>query len=208
MKSKFVRMFPALKHLNIPNAITTFGMICGIIACFFIVRQDFRMTALFLTLAGLMDFVDGFVAQKLNQQTTFGQYVDTLVDFFTCGIIPAFLVLGMVVSDAVPLHQNAIIIAAMLFYTSCALWRLAYYNIVEADKFFVGLPVPGSMMMVTMSVWMVLTFDAVPIYFSAAVFFVIGTLMVSGIKLPKYGLWQKIMSAMCAVFLILVLVVG
>ncbi|MCL1878756.1 MAG: CDP-alcohol phosphatidyltransferase family protein [Defluviitaleaceae bacterium] len=207
MRKHFVRMFPALKHLNIPNAITTFGMICGVFACFFIVHGEFRMVAVFLTLAGLMDFVDGFVATKLNQQTTFGKYVDTLVDFFTCGIIPGFLVIGMIVSDAAPLHQNVIIVAAMLYYTSCALWRLAYYNIVEADKYFVGLPVPGSMMMVTMSMWAVMRF-AVPIYFSAAVFLTIGTLMVSGIKLPKYGLWQKIMSVMCVIFLILVLAVG
>lgn len=200
-------MFPALKHLNIPNALTTLGMIAGLFACLFIARHDFRMAAIFLSLAGLLDFVDGFVATKLKQQTEFGQYVDTLVDFFTCGILPGFLVINMVVSPYAPMYQNVIIFAAMLFYASCALWRLAYYNIVEADKYFVGLPVPGSMMMVTMGLWAFLTFNVVPIYVPAIIFFVIGVMMVSGIMLPKYGLWQKIMSLAGLLFLILVWVV-
>lgn len=208
MAKKFVRAFPALKHLNIPNAITTLGMVCGVVACLFIAWQDFRMAAVFLTLAGLMDFIDGFVATKLKQQTEFGQYVDTLVDFFTCGIIPCIIVVNLLVSDAIPLHENIIIIIAMLFYVSCALWRLAYYNIVEADKYFVGLPVPGSMMMVTFSMWCYLTFPVVTIYLPVVVFLLIGAAMVSGIKLPKYGLWQKIMGVMCGVFLLIILIVS
>jgi CDP-diacylglycerol--serine O-phosphatidyltransferase len=154
-----------------------------------------------------MDAVDGFVAEKLNQQTVFGQYVDTLVDFFVCGIIPVWLVFDLLVTDVFSdaLFDNVLIICALIFYCTCALWRLAYYNISEADKFFTGLPVPGSMMIVTMSVWCVFTF-LLPIWISAAAFFVIGILMISGITLKKYGLWQKIMSAMAIVFIALVLI--
>jgi CDP-diacylglycerol--serine O-phosphatidyltransferase len=200
----FVRFFPALKHMNIPNAITTLGMVFGIFACYFLTQRDLRTALIFLFLAGLMDFVDGFVAAKLNQQTEFGQYVDTLVDFFTCGIIPVWMVFDVLVQESSVLFDSVIITAAMIFYAICALWRLAYYNIIEADKYFTGLPVPGSMMTVTMSVWCVHAFGF-PMWFSAATFFIIGVLMISGIQLKKYGLWQKVMSVASVVFLAIVL---
>jgi CDP-diacylglycerol--serine O-phosphatidyltransferase len=202
MRKKFVKLFPALKHLNIPNAITTLGMVFSIFACYFLTQKDLRMAIILLFCAGTMDFIDGFVASKLNQQTEFGQYVDTLVDFFTCGIIPVWMVFDLLVGDA--FFDNVLIVCALIFYSVCALWRLAYYNIIEADKFFTGLPVPGAMMVVTMSVWCVVTLE-VSIIFAVAAFFIIGGLMISGITLPKYGWWQKIMGAMSFAFLILVI---
>jgi CDP-diacylglycerol--serine O-phosphatidyltransferase len=207
VRKQFVKYFPALQHLNIPNAITTFGLVLGIFACYFLTQQRLREAVVFLFLAGVMDAVDGFVAAKLKQQTVFGQYVDTLVDFFVCGIVPVWLVFDLLVSDVFfdNTFNNVLIICALVFYCTCALWRLAYYNIIEADKFFTGLPVPGSMMIVTMSVWGVVTF-ALPMWISAAVFFIIGLLMISGITLKKYGLWQKAMSALAIVFVIFVLI--
>jgi CDP-diacylglycerol--serine O-phosphatidyltransferase len=203
MRKRFVKLFPALQHLNIPNAITTFGLILGIFACYFLTQRDLKTAIIFLFLASLMDGIDGFVAAKLNQQTVFGQYVDTLVDFFTCGIVPIWLVFDLLVGDA--FFDNALIVCALIFYCTCALWRLAYYNIIEADKFFTGLPVPGSMMMVTLSVWCVVRFE-LPVFISAITFFVIGLLMISGITLKKYGLWQKVMSVMGFVFLVMVII--
>ncbi|MCL1883388.1 MAG: CDP-alcohol phosphatidyltransferase family protein [Defluviitaleaceae bacterium] len=203
MRKHFVKYFPALKHLNIPNALTTLGMVFGIFACYFLTQRDLRMAIIFLLFAGVMDAVDGYVAARLNQQTVFGQYVDTLVDFFTCGIIPVWMVFDLLVGDM--LLDNILIVIALIFYCMCALWRLAYYNIIEADKYFTGLPVPGSMMMVTMAVWFVVTFEIVPIYLAVAVFFIIGMLMISGITLKKYGIWQKAMSLMAIPFLVLVL---
>lgn len=201
--NRFVRMFPALKHLNIPNALTTLGMVFGIFSCYFLTQGDLRMAVVFIFFAAVMDFVDGFVASKLNQQTVFGQYVDTLVDFFTCGIIPVWMVFDLLVGDA--LGNNILIVCALIFYCVCALWRLAYYNIIEADKFFTGLPVPGALMVVTMSVWSVVTVSF-PMGFAAAAFFIIGILMISGVQLPKYGMWQKVMGAMAIVFLVIVVV--
>ena len=201
MRKIFVRFFPALKHLNIPNALTTLGLVMGIFACYFLTQRDLRMAIIFLFIAGVLDLVDGYVAAKLNQQTEFGQYVDTLVDFFTCGIVPVWMVFDLLVEG--PLSQNILIVAALLFYCMCALWRLAYYNIIEADKFFTGLPVPGSMMVVTISIWCVVTLG-IPIWVAAAAFFTIGTLMISGISLKKYGLWQISFGVISLVFLIIV----
>jgi len=191
------KYFPALKHLNLPNAITSMGMILGIIACYFLTQGNLRMAIICLFFAGVADAIDGFVAAKLNQQTNFGRHLDSFVDFFTCCIIPVWMVFDL-------LGNNPVIVAAMIFYSLCGLWRLSYYNIKEASKFFTGLPVPGSMMIVTITIWCIIYYN-IPAFVAAIVFFVVGSLMISGIKLPKYGWWQKAMGFMGLGFLFLVI---
>ena len=207
-KGTFVRLFPALKHLNIPNAITTMGLVFGIGSCYFLTQRNLRLAILSLFFAGVMDAVDGFVASKLDQQTTFGQYVDTLVDFFTCCIIPIWMVFDLLIDGTV--RGSLAVVLGLVFYCVCGLWRLAYYNIIEADKYFTGLPVPGAMMIVTITVWLVYTVPFgidVPVWAAGIMFFVVGLLMVSGIELRKYGLWQKTMAGLGICFLILMMVV-
>lgn len=204
MKRKFSDFFPALRHLNIPNAITTFGMILGIAACYFLTQQNLRVAVVLLFFAGVMDAVDGFVAAKLNQQTEFGQYVDTLVDFFICGIMPIWMVFDLFVNTDYSRFDEVIIVVGLVFYSLCALWRLAYYNVIEAEKYFTGLPVPGAMMVVTIAIWFVKVVGF-PMWVAAAAFLIIGTLMVSGIQLKKYGLWQKAMGVVSLPFLALVI---
>jgi len=191
------RYFPVVRHLNIPNAITTMGMVFGILCCYFLTQRDLRMAIICLFLAGVMDLIDGYVASKLNQQTAFGRHVDTLVDFFTCCIIPIWMVYDL-------LGDNPFIVATMIFYCICGLWRLANYNITEAGKSFSGLPVPGAMMVITIVIWCIVTYG-VPVFIAAIAFLVVGLLMISGIKLPKYGLWQKAMGVAGLGFIVIVL---
>jgi len=193
---KLEKLFPALKYLNIPNAVTSAGLIFGVLAAYHLTRQDLRMSIIFLFFASVMDFADGLVASKLNQQTKFGGYLDTMVDFFTCCIMPIFMVFYL-------LDYNPLIIVALIFYSMCGLWRLAYYNVIEADN-FTGLPVPGSMMLITISVWCVFTYG-IPVWVAAVAFFIVGLLMLSKFQLAKYGLWQKVFAGLGLVFLLVVI---
>jgi len=198
MKKGFLETyFPAAKHANIPNVITSLGLVFGIFACYYLTQRDLRMAIIFLFFAAVMDACDGFVASKLNQQSEFGQYLDTLVDFFTCCIIPIWMVHDL-------LGNSPIIVGALIVYCICGLWRLAYYNIIEADKSFTGLPVPGAMMIITISIWIVVQYD-VHLWLAAATMFVVGLLMISGIKLKKYGIWQIALGLSGLVFLAVVI---
>jgi len=194
---KLERISPVLKHLNIPNLITTLGLVFGIFAAFFLTQRDLRMAIICLFFAGVMDLLDGYVATKLNQQSEFGKHLDTLVDFFTCVIMPIWMVFDL-------LDNSPIVIAALVFYCMCGLWRLANYNLVGAGTVFTGLPVPGAMSIVTIVIWCVVMYGIFT-WVAAVMFFIVGMLMVSGIQLPKYGLWQKIFGVAGLAFLILVI---
>ena len=193
------KVFPILVHFNAANLITTMGFVFGVFACFFMTQLDLRMVVIFLFLAGVMDLVDGYVAAKLGQQTEFGKHVDTLVDFFTCMVIPVWMVFHIEGWGLAP-H----IFPPMLFYCICGLWRLANYNVSGASKTFRGLPVPGAMFLVVVSIWCVNMYG-LPVAVTSATFACTALLMVSGIKLPKYGPWQIAMGFAGLGFLVAVL---
>ena len=186
MDNQITKIFPVLRHFNVPNVITTMGMVFGIICCYFLTQGDLRMAIVCLFMAGVMDLVDGYVASKLNQQTAFGRHVDTLVDFFTCVIIPIWMVYDL-------LGGSIIVVLPMVFYCICGLWRLANYNITEAGKSFSGVHVPTAMFMVTVAMWCVITYGF-PLWFASVMFAVMGFLMISNVRLPKYGPWQIILG--------------
>jgi CDP-diacylglycerol--serine O-phosphatidyltransferase len=188
---------PVLRHMNVPNMITTFGLVFGIFAAFFLTQRDLRMAIICLFFAGVMDLLDGLIATKLNQQSEFGKHLDTLVDFFTCVIMPIWMVFDL-------LDTGTVVVASLIFYCVCGLWRLANYSLVGAGKTFTGLPVPASMAIVTFVVWCVVMYGA-PTWLATIMFFAVGALMVSGIKLPKYGLWQKLFGLFGLAFLVLVI---
>jgi len=192
------KYFPALGNFNLPNVITTCGMIFGIAACYFLVAGNFRTAMICLFCAGVCDLVDGWVANKLNQQSRFGQAIDSLVDFFICVIMPVWIVHGF-------MGDNWPMTIGLVFYCICGLWRLAYYNINEADKSFTGLPVPGAMMLVVMATWSIIE-RGFSEWALVITFIVTGLLMISCIKLSKYGKWQVIMGLVGLAFFIMVLI--
>ena len=187
------RFFPSLQYMNAPNAITTMGMLFGIAASYFILAGDLQGTMICLFFSGLMDLVDGFFAEKLRQQTEFGKYVDSFVDFFICCITPVWIIYNFV-------GATAPLIFAVSVYAVCGLWRLAYYNAKESDGYFVGLPVPGAMLFISVCVWSVARYGVSEWALFGALLFT-GVLMVSSIRLPKYGVWQKTLWGVGIAFL-------
>jgi len=187
------KYFPVLQYINVPNTITTIGLIFGVAACYYLAQGNMQGTLICLFLSGLMDLMDGFFADKLKQQTQFGQCIDSLVDFFICCIIP----IGMV---HVFVGNYPILFLALAFYCMCGLWRLGYFNVTESKAYFIGLPVPGAMLLVAIAIWAV-AHHGLPIWVVAVILFLTGLCMVSFIKLQKYGLWQKVLWVVGLFFL-------
>jgi CDP-diacylglycerol--serine O-phosphatidyltransferase len=193
------KYFPVLEFLNIPNLITTLGLAFGITACYFITQRDLKWVMVCMFFASSMDLLDGFFANKLNQETHFGQYLDSLVDFFICCLLPMFLVYTFIGADP-------LIFIGLIFYCACGLWRLAYFDVLLAEKrtYFTGMPVPGGMGFVMMAAWLTIRFG-MPYWVCMIVFIAAGFLMIGCLKLEKYGIWQKVMGVGGLIFIILVI---
>jgi len=69
--------------LSIPNIITIIRILlipCFVVAFYLPTRHGGIITASIFCLAGFTDWLDGFLARKLNQSTRFGAFLDPVAD--------------------------------------------------------------------------------------------------------------------------------
>ena len=126
--------------------LTYCGMISSMIGIMLVLKGHFISATIMLLVAGLCDMFDGTVASTKDRspaQKMFGVQIDSLGDLVSFGVFPAifeYCLCGQTISAG--------IIASM--YALCALIRLAYFNVLEAErqaenpngkKSFMGVPV-------------------------------------------------------------------
>ena len=75
----------------IPNGITAANVICGFLSILAASENQFIPAAWLIIAAGIFDLFDGRVARLFNATSRFGEEFDTLSDFLSFGIAPAFL---------------------------------------------------------------------------------------------------------------------
>lgn len=110
-------------------------------------QDHFRLAIFLLALCGLFDAFDGKVARTKKDRTDmekmYGIQLDSLVDVISFGAFPVMLchLMGM---------RTVLDIALLAVYAVCGVTRLAYFNVLEAErqmnpkgeeKVFHGLPI-------------------------------------------------------------------
>ena len=65
---------------HIPNALTILRFILIPFIIIYIVREEYIKAFVFLSISGLTDVLDGFIARKFNFITNFGKLIDPLAD--------------------------------------------------------------------------------------------------------------------------------
>ena len=103
--------------------------------------------SLYIGLAGLMDFFDGFAARLLKVSSDMGKQLDSLADVVSFGVAPAFIVVQFLrlstANDINALSHNAIWIFAAFIIPMAGAYRLARFNIdSEQTTYFKGVPIP------------------------------------------------------------------
>ena len=105
------------------------------------------LASLFIGLAAMVDFVDGFVARLFKAASEMGKQLDSLADVVSFGVAPAmilyqFLRLGIAREEDGINASIAPLIPA--FVLACAsAWRLAKFNLDDSQSYgFKGMPTP------------------------------------------------------------------
>lgn len=130
----------------IPNMVTMMAMASGISAIRLAALERFGTAVIFILLAAVFDGLDGRVARMLNGTSKFGEEMDSLSDFVSFGVAPAFLMYCFSVHQ-IPAFGWVICLFCAI---ACGL-RLARFNtMIDAkplpgywQNFFMGLPAPG-----------------------------------------------------------------
>ncbi len=168
----------------LPNGFTLFNLFCGIYAIVLSARQDFPTATLFVVIGGFADVLDGRVARATGTGSRFGEELDSLVDAISFGLAPALIMYFAV------LNRSNWEWLLVFIFTSCAVMRLARFNVEQAGRkktHFHGLPSPAAGMTLASYYW----FSQTSLYNQTVILFTDSKTLAD---LP----WHKILSFLMA----------
>ncbi len=90
---------------NIPNLLTSFNLLSGIIAILCSLFGRIDIAPLFIFLGAFFDFLDGFTARLLKKSGELGKQLDSLADMITFGLAPGvFMFVILIFSISQPIN--------------------------------------------------------------------------------------------------------
>ena len=129
----------------LPNLLTLIGVCLGISSIKFALDQNYNLAIIFIVLAALLDALDGRIARLIKGTSEFGKELDSLTDFVSFGIAPAFIVYFWELKN-----YGKIGWAITLIFSVCCVLRLARFNLTKIDNneqwkmnYFQGIPSPA-----------------------------------------------------------------
>lgn len=151
---------------NIPNLFTLLNLVFGCLAIaavlqdgiivavdangteLLVIPEKIWMASLFIGLAAIVDFLDGFVARMFNAQSEMGKQLDSLADVVSFGVAPGIILyqfLKLSVAKGEDGLDASVLWLLPAFILPCAAaWRLARFNIdIAQSHSFKGMPVPA-----------------------------------------------------------------
>ena len=139
------------RHL-LPNALTLIGVCLGISSIKFALDGNYGLSVIFLLFAALLDGLDGRIARLIDGTSEFGKELDSLTDFVSFGIAPAFILFFWELKN-----YGKIGWAITLIFSVCCVLRLARFNLTKIQKeeewkvnYFEGIPSPAGGILVLM----------------------------------------------------------
>ena len=153
---------------QIPNLFTLLNLFFGSIAIIFILQTNEAFVSLsedgistvhlpekitwgclFIFLAAIVDFLDGFVARLFKASSEMGKQLDSLADVVSFGVAPGMILYQLLrisfAREADGLDASVVWLFPALILPCATAWRLAKFNIDTEQQFsFKGLPSPAS----------------------------------------------------------------
>ena len=139
-----------IRLFTIPTCITRLNLLCGIASIVLsLVYNNLQLAFLFVVVAAVCDFLDGFTARLLHQYSEVGVQLDSLADMVSFGVAPAIAmsVLCGTMPSAFGLNDSwcEVLCYVPLLIALFSALRLAKFNIDETQKEeFEGLATPAS----------------------------------------------------------------
>ena len=190
----------------LPNILTLAGVCLGISSIKFSIDGNYSLAVTLILIAAILDALDGRIARLIKGTSEFGKELDSLTDFVSFGIAPAFILYFWELNNYGKLGWTI-----TLTYSVCCVLRLARFNLTKIEiseewknNFFEGIPSPAGGLLILMPLIYELTnlnfgFDVKKVvpYFTILV----AIMLVS--KVPTLALKRISISPKTTVFLLL-----
>lgn len=151
---------------NIPNIFTLLNLFFGCLAIIVVLQSGISlintsdgtqmmnmpeaifMASLYIGIAAVVDFFDGFVARLFKAQSAMGKELDSLADVVSFGVAPGLIIYQFlrlsVARQEDGLDASVVWLLPALILPCAAAWRLAKFNVDDAQHFsFRGVPTPA-----------------------------------------------------------------
>lgn len=117
------------------------------------IPEKIWLASLFIGIAGLVDFLDGFVARLFNASSELGKQLDSLADVVSFGVAPSMILYQFLrlsfASQEDGLHVSQLWLAPVFILACAAAYRLGRFNLDASQQYgFKGVPVPAAGLLV------------------------------------------------------------
>lgn len=137
---------------HIPNTLTCLNLVCGTLSAMAALKGNLEMAAIWIIIAAVFDFLDGFAARMLKVASPIGKELDSLSDIVSFGVAPAMIIytwLTRCLYEMAPAISGSGFMKLMpyiaLLVPAMSAVRLARFNIDERQATtFIGLPTPAN----------------------------------------------------------------
>jgi CDP-diacylglycerol--serine O-phosphatidyltransferase len=151
---------------QIPNLFTLLNLIFGCLAIVvtmqngIVIKYDAEssqlidipekiwMASMFIGIAAVVDFLDGFVARLFKASSEMGKQLDSLADVVSFGVAPSMIIYQFlrlsIASEEDGLNVSVIWLVPAFLIAAAGAWRLARFNIDNSQSYgFKGVPIPA-----------------------------------------------------------------
>ncbi|MDR3217753.1 MAG: CDP-diacylglycerol--serine O-phosphatidyltransferase [Dysgonamonadaceae bacterium] len=131
---------------NVPNIITCLNLFAGCLSCVMTLEYgNYTGAFLFILLAAVFDFLDGFAARLLKAYSAIGAQLDSLADMVSFGLAPGFVVYSFLTTSTSGMEFGSSLPYLAFLIPIFSALRLAKFNIdTRQTSSFLGLPVPAN----------------------------------------------------------------
>lgn len=190
--------------------LTYIGLYSALIGIYFAFAEFMSYSMICLIISGVCDLFDGKIARmckRNDEEKEFGIQIDSLVD------VISFLALPFCIGINIISKTTNIFNVILIFYVLAGIIRLAWFNMNankdEAVKYYIGLPVTYSALIIPVFYVIELLSKFSMNYIYAIVYLLIGIVFILNIKISKpKGIWYLIFGILAIIVIILIIMMG
>jgi CDP-diacylglycerol--serine O-phosphatidyltransferase len=151
---------------QIPNIFTLLNLVFGCIAIVCILQngiaiqyntdgtqyidipERITLASLFIGLAAVVDFLDGFIARLFNASSAMGKQLDSLADVVSFGVAPSMIMYQLLrmsyAGTESGIDTSILFLFPAFLIAAAAAYRLAKFNLDDSQQYgFKGVPTPA-----------------------------------------------------------------
>lgn len=112
------------------------------------IPEKIWLASLFIGIAAVVDFLDGFLARLFKASSEMGKQLDSLADVVSFGVAPGMIIYQFLrlsyAQDAAGVEVSILWLLPAFILPAAAAWRLARFNLDTSQSYsFKGMPVPA-----------------------------------------------------------------